>query len=111
MVLAALLLLISTTTLHFGSSGFSSFVEDWVYDFITLTAALATLGRAAVRKEERVTWAFLGFGLLSWAVGDLYTTLDVDAPFPSIGDVLYIARLHPDLRGDDLLHPRDGSGA
>jgi two-component system, cell cycle response regulator len=98
-VLAALLLLISTTTLHFGSSGFSSFVEDWVYDFITLTAALVTLGRAAVRQDERVTWALLGFGLLSWAIGDLYVTVDVNAPFPSIGDVLYIAGYIPIFAG------------
>ena len=98
-VLAALLLLISTTTLHFGSPGFSSFVEDWVYDFITLAAALVTLGRAPLREEERLTWALLGIGLLSWAVGDLYTTVDVNAPFPSIGDVLYIAGYIPIFAG------------
>jgi two-component system cell cycle response regulator len=98
-VLGALLLLIADTTLEFGSADLNYFVEDWVYDFITMAAALATLARAAVRKEERLTWALLGAGLLSWAAGDLYTTLDVDAPFPSISDALYLAGYAPILAG------------
>ena len=55
-MLGALILLIADTTLDFGSGGFNGFVEDWVYDFITMAAALATLTRAALRKEERLTW-------------------------------------------------------
>jgi two-component system cell cycle response regulator len=98
-VLSALLLLITDTTLQFGSSGFNAFVEDWVYDFITVTAALATLARAALRKEERLTWMLLGIGLLGWAAGDLYSTLAVNAPFPSIGDALYLAGYVPILAG------------
>ena len=98
-MLGALLLLVADTTLQFGSAGFSHFVEDWVYDFITLAAALATLGRAAMRKDERVTWALLGAGLLCWAAGDLYSTLATNAPFPSIGDALYLAGYAPILAG------------
>jgi len=40
---------------------------------------------SSLRAEfTRADMLLLGFGLLSWAVGDLYTTLDVNAPFPSI---------------------------
>ena len=109
-VLAALLLLISTTTLHFGSSGFSSFVEDWVYDFITLTAASATLGRAAVRKDERVTWALLGVGLLSWAIGDLYTPWTSTRPSPRSA-MSSTSRGYIPIFAGMIFYVRDGSGA
>jgi len=94
-VLAALMLEIAHNTVHFGSPRFSYFIEEWVYDFITMTAALATLARSALRKEERLPWALLGFGLLSWAAGDLYWTAvlrDLSSPpFPSVDDILYLA--------------------
>ena len=94
-MLLALLVLFAHTTVHFGSPRFNYFIEEWVYDFVTLTAALATLARAAVRKEERLPWALLGFGLLSWAAGDLYWTVVLrnmsSPPFPSFDDALYFA--------------------
>src|SRR6266511_702424 len=62
-VLVALGVVIAHNTVGFGSPRFSYFIEEWVYDFITLTAALATLARAALRREERLAWALLGFGL------------------------------------------------
>jgi two-component system cell cycle response regulator len=95
LVLAALAVLVAHTTVDFGSPRFSYFIEEWVYDFVTLTAALATLARAAARTEERLPWALLGFGLLSWAAGDLYWTVvfhDVASPpFPSVADAMYLA--------------------
>jgi two-component system cell cycle response regulator len=94
-VLAALLVTIAHSTVHFGSPHYSYFIEEWVYDFITMTAALATLGRAVFRREERLAWSLLGVGLLSWALGDLYWTVALrdlaSPPFPSIGDALYLA--------------------
>jgi len=93
-VLVALGVVIAHNTVGFGSPRFSYFIEEWVYDFITLTAALATLARAALRREERLAWALLGFGLLGWAAGDLYWTVALrdlaEAPFPSFGDALYL---------------------
>jgi two-component system, cell cycle response regulator len=95
LVLAALLLTLAHNTVHAGSGRYSYFIEEWVYDFVTMSAALATLARAALRKEERLAWGLLGIGLLSWAVGDLYwtTTLRDQAtpPFPSVDDGLYLA--------------------
>jgi two-component system cell cycle response regulator len=94
-VLAALLVVIAHNTVDFGSPRFSYFIEEWVYDFLTMTAALVTLARAALRRQERLQWALLGFGLLSWAVGDLYWTVALrdmaEPPFPSVDDVLYLA--------------------
>ena len=92
-VVGALVVVIAHNTIGFGSSH-SYLIEEWVYDFITLCAALATLCRAATRREERLAWALLGFGLLGWALGDLYWTVllrDVaEPPFPSGSDALYL---------------------
>jgi two-component system cell cycle response regulator len=94
LVLVALLLTIAHNTVHLGSGRYSYYIEEWVYDFITMSAALATLARAALRKEERMAWSLLGIGLLSWAVGDLYWTVALrhlaSPPFPSIDDGLYL---------------------
>jgi two-component system, cell cycle response regulator len=93
-VLAALLVVVAHNTVGFGS-GESYFIEEWVYDFVTMSAALATLWRAAVRREERLAWGLLGFGLLGWALADLYWTVLLrdmaEPPFPSGSDALYLA--------------------
>jgi diguanylate cyclase (GGDEF)-like protein len=93
-VLAALGVVIAHSIFGLGS-GHSYFIEEWVYDFVTMSAALATLWRAAVRREERLAWTLLGFGLLGWAAGDLYWTVllrdQSSPPFPSGSDALYIA--------------------
>jgi Diguanylate cyclase, GGDEF domain len=92
-VLAALLVVVAHSTVGFGS-GQSFFIEEWVYDFITMTAALATLWRAATRHRERLAWGLLGFGLLGWAAGDLYWSVFLrdlaEPPFPSVSDALYL---------------------
>jgi two-component system cell cycle response regulator len=92
-VLAALLAVVAHSTVGFGS-GHSYFIEEWVYDFVTMSAALATLWSAAVGRRERLAWALLGFGLLGWAAGDLYWTVflrDMAEPsFPSGSDALYL---------------------
>jgi two-component system cell cycle response regulator len=94
-VLVALLLEIAHNTVELGTPRYSYFLEEWVYDFLTMTAAVVVLGRAALRKEERVQWSLLGIGLLSWAIGDLYWTIALrhlaSPPFPSVDDGLYIA--------------------
>jgi two-component system cell cycle response regulator len=95
LVFLALATLTAHTLFGFGTPRFSYFIEEWVYDFITLTAAVVTLGRAALRQEQRIAWALLGIGLLFWAAGDLYWTVALrdlaDPPFPSLDDALYLA--------------------
>jgi two-component system, cell cycle response regulator len=92
-VVAATLVVVAHSTVGFGS-GHSYLIEEWVYDFITLSAAVGTLWRATVRKQERLPWALLGFGLLGWAAGDLYWTVFLrdmaEPPFPSGSDALYL---------------------
>ncbi len=95
LVVAALALVIAHNTFDLGAPHYSFFIEEWVYDFVTMSAAIVTLGRAALRREERLQWALLGIGLLSWAVGDLYWTIALrdmaSPPFPSVDDALYFA--------------------
>jgi two-component system, cell cycle response regulator len=92
-VLVALLVVIAHSTVGFGS-GQSFFIEEWLYDFITMTAALAALVRAATRRQERLAWGLLGLGLLGWASGDLYWSVFLrdmaEPPFPSGSDALYL---------------------
>jgi two-component system cell cycle response regulator len=94
-VLLALLIVTANITVHLGSPRFDFVIQEWVYDFITMSAALVTLDRAIFRKEERLAWALLGLGLFSWAAGDLYWTVVLrdmaSPPFPSADDALYLA--------------------
>ena len=93
-VLAGLLVEIAHNTVGFGSSH-KVLIEEWVYSYVTMSAALATLWRAAVRREERLAWALIGFGLLSWAIADLYwavlLTGMAEPAFPNGSDVFYLA--------------------
>jgi diguanylate cyclase (GGDEF)-like protein len=92
---AALLLEIAHSAFHLGTPHYSFFIENWVYDFVTVTSGLVLLARAAVRREERLGWALLGGGLLLWALGDSYWSIAyanvAEPPFPSIDDLFYLA--------------------
>jgi diguanylate cyclase (GGDEF)-like protein len=93
-VLAGLLVEIAHNTVGFGS-GHKFLIEEWIYDYVTMSAALATLWRAAVRREERLAWALIGFGLFSWALADLYWAVLLadmaEPPFPNGSDAFYLA--------------------
>ncbi len=90
----AMTVLIAHTLFGFGAPRFSYLIEEWLYDFVTMTAALLTLARAVWRRNERLPWALLGIGLLGWAAADLYWTVFLrdmaSPPFPSGEDVLYL---------------------
>ena len=94
-VLVALALVIAHTTVGLGTPRFSYLIEEWVYDFITMAAAVATLARAALRRDGRLGWGLLGAGLLAWAASDLYWTVVLgkldEVPFPSAADAGYLA--------------------
>jgi two-component system cell cycle response regulator len=94
-VLLALALLVAHTTVGLGSPRFDYLIEEWVYDFITMAAALTVLARAIVRREGRLGWGLLGAGLLAWAASDLYWTVSLgkldEPPFPSAADAGYLA--------------------
>lgn len=65
--------------------------EGWVYNLVLVGSALICLWRVAVVREERIAWALIGFGLISWCAADLYSTLVLskqdEPPFPSISDL------------------------
>jgi two-component system, cell cycle response regulator len=86
---------IAHTSLGFGSPERDFLIQEWVYDFVTLSAALLTLGIAVKRPEGRVAWALIGTGLLAWAGADIYWTVVLgkldEAPFPSAADAGYLA--------------------
>jgi diguanylate cyclase (GGDEF)-like protein len=93
-VLAAMGLIIAHTTFGLGAPRYSYLLEEWIYDFVTTVAALATLGRAALRRDGRLGWGLLGLGLLAWAASDLYWTVELgklaEPPFPSAADAGYL---------------------
>jgi two-component system cell cycle response regulator len=95
LVAVAVLLVIAHSAFGLGRPDFSFFIENWVYDFVTVTSGLVILARAALRREERLGWALLGAGLLFWAVGDAYWSIAyvnvAEPPFPSLDDVFYLA--------------------
>jgi diguanylate cyclase (GGDEF)-like protein len=94
LVLVALLVVIAHSALGFGAPDYSFLIENWVYDFVTVTCGLVLLARAALRSDERLGWALLGGGLLFWGIGDAYWSVAyvnvADPPFPSFDDVFYL---------------------
>ena len=64
--------------------------DDWLYNGVLVGAALVCAARAVMVREERLAWALIAVGLISWSAADVYYTavlgkLDVP-PFPSISD-------------------------
>ena len=64
--------------------------ETWIYNGVLIGSALVCVARAALVRDERVAWALIGVGLISWSAADLYYTLVLgkldEPPFPSISD-------------------------
>jgi len=69
-------------------------LEDAVYNALLLGAAGLCLWRAAAGGGERLAWAVLGAGMLSWTAGNVYWTAALrdaaDPPFPSPADALWL---------------------
>ena len=64
--------------------------DDWLYNGLLIGAALVCAARAVLVREERVAWALISAGLISWSAADVYYTavlakLD-EPPYPSISD-------------------------
>ncbi len=78
-----------------GNGGFDSFVGGPLYDAVVVAAGVACLVRSRAVKSERWAWLLLGFGILSWAAGEIYwtafITTDPAPPYPSPADALYLA--------------------
>ena len=64
--------------------------ETWIYNGVLMGSALVCVARAVLVREERVAWALIGAGVISWSAADIYYTavlgkLD-EPPYPSISD-------------------------
>ena len=71
--------------------------DDWLYNGVLMGAALVCVARAVIVREERLAWALIGAGLISWSAADVYYTavlgkLD-EPPFPSISDVGWLSSI------------------
>ena len=79
------------------------FVNTWVYCLVIVVAGLTCLARAVAVRQDRIAWALIGAGLLSWATGEFLWSFVVSEmkpqPYPSIADAFYL-----------LLYPLEISG-
>ncbi len=64
---------------------------DWIYNVVSIGAALVCAARALLVRRERVVWALVAIGLLSWSAADVYYISLLAGPepppFPSISDL------------------------
>jgi two-component system, cell cycle response regulator len=106
-----------------GGAGSDAFFNQDLYNAVMLASALALIMRAPSRGPDRAAMLFIGLGLLTWALGDLYYTLHFvglkNPPFPSLDDALYLAYypflyvglgllIRARFRGVDAAHWLDG---
>jgi two-component system, cell cycle response regulator len=96
---AALVLGFLAFALHaatgFGGSTANTFFGIWDYDALMLGAAASCLARAAIVRRERLAWALLGAGLMTWTAGEIYFSAafagSESVPIPSLADAGYLA--------------------
>jgi two-component system, cell cycle response regulator len=76
-----------------GGPGLDDLAERWVYDGLELLAAAGCLIRAATVRDERAAWAVLGFGILSFSIGDICFDFVYNGTPPSVSicDAFYLA--------------------
>jgi signal transduction histidine kinase len=83
-----------------GGTAVDSVFNDWVYNAIMATAALACLARGVLVRSERPAWIAIGTGITTWALGELYWTIHLsdlkEIPYPSLADAFYLS-MYPAL--------------
>jgi diguanylate cyclase (GGDEF)-like protein len=72
----------------------SELVDGWGVAAFELTASLLCIGRGILARRERLLPLILGFGLLSWSIGDITLTAEsaggATPPTPSLADLFYL---------------------
>jgi diguanylate cyclase (GGDEF)-like protein len=90
-----------------------SFCETWVYTAAEVVAVAICIARVCAQRTNRLAWALVAFGMLTWTAGDLVWTLWLDdladPPFPSIADPLYLA-MYPAMYAAFMLLIRSQRG-
>lgn len=82
-------LLLSLTT-ELWSGLVSRVIADAAYYALMIGAVGLVLARVLLRRDLRVAWGLIGFGLLAWTAGDAYYAIASPTSYPSIGDGLYV---------------------
>jgi two-component system, cell cycle response regulator len=81
--------------LGLGGRASDAMFQNGAYNFVMLGAALAVIVHAAGTSRDRIALLLVGLGLLGWALGDLYYTIQfeglTEVPFPSIDDAFYLS--------------------
>jgi diguanylate cyclase (GGDEF)-like protein len=79
----------------FGGAGVHRFTGKWVYTAVEAVAVVVCGARVVLRRQDRLAWGLMTFGLVTWTAGDLTWTLWLDnvanPPYPSIADAMYLA--------------------
>ena len=69
--------------------------RTWLFSSVLVAAAAVCIARAMLVRADRLIWAVLGSGMLSWALGSIYWSLFVKVlevpPYPSGADALYLS--------------------
>ena len=97
-----------------GGGGLDGLASDGFYNVAVVTAALACLLRAVAVRRDRLAWALIGAGTVSWAGGELYWSFglpDQGAPYPSVADLLYLLNYPLAIAGVGILARRWIGGA
>jgi diguanylate cyclase (GGDEF)-like protein len=70
------------------------FSNSGLYTAVEWIAVVLCATRAVRRREDRLAWSLMAFGLATWSAGDLVWTVWLNyvanPPFPSVADVAYL---------------------
>ncbi len=93
---SGILLVLVATQLKtgFGAPWVKSLFTNWLYDGVGEAAGFTCLFRGLRHRNDRLAWALVGAGVLSWTFGDVYYTFVLQnvkvQPFPSLADAGYL---------------------
>ena len=80
---------------HVAGTAVSDLFQDYLYNGLLFAGAAFCLWRAVTVRQERLAWAIMGAGIVSWTAADIVWTIvwadSADAPYPSLADALWLA--------------------
>jgi diguanylate cyclase (GGDEF)-like protein len=92
--LAAFLTVVAVRNAFAPHTSLGPLTNRFAHDAALLIASGLCLARAVRIAEERLPWALIGLGILSWTAGEIYYTGVLwtlsDVPFPSPADAGYL---------------------